>query len=246
MVSKFIHLESGKSQYVDSNCFNSKFILNQPIHKLRRITLKCMEIPVSFPNIRENTNTIIFVLNGINYTISILEKNYSSIYEILDAINSRLQTYQGITISFLLNSINKVYVSFTGTFPTTFSIIETNLSKWILGFRSTDSLIKTGVVSCFYNASTRFNMNIDNYITVLITNLVNENGHDNQSTFKVSFNAEYNQIFYYNEFLSYTQFVSNLDYKQVMVDMNIKILDRFGFQLFSNLDYSMTLLIESD
>ena len=80
----------------------------------------------------------------------------------------------------------------------------------------------------------------------MISNLNYTNGHTNQSTFKVPFNAQMNQIFYYNELMNYTQFVSNIDIRQVMMFLNVKILDRFGVQLKSTIDYSMSLLIESE
>ena len=248
MISKFIHLESNRSILNDNNCLDSRFMLNEPMQRIKKITLKSMELPVSFPNIRENsTNIFTFIFNSISYSIVLLEKNYTSINELLDNMNARLQTFIGSTLIFLLNTSNQVYIKFTGTLPISFSIIDNNLSRFVLGFRSGLDRIDNNVDgSRFYTAINRSNINCDNFITIMISNLNYTNGHTNQSTFKVPFNAQMNQIFYYNELMNYTQFVSNIDIRQVMMFLNVKILDRFGVQLKSTIDYSMSLLIESE
>ena len=248
MISKFIHLESNRSILNDNNCLDSRFMLNEPMQRIKKITLKSLELPVSFPNIRENsTNIFTFIFNSISYSIVLLEKNYTSINELLDNMNARLQTFTGSTLVFLLNTSNQVYIKFTGTLPISFSIIDNNLSRFVLGFRSGLDRIDNNVDgSRFYTAINRSNINCDNFITIMISNLNYTNGHTNQSTFKVPFNAQMNQIFYYNELMNYTQFVSNIDIRQVMMFLNVKILDRFGVQLKSTIDYSMSLLIESE
>ena len=248
MISKFIHLESNRSILNDNNCLDSRFMLNEPMQRIKKITLKSLELPVSFPNIRENsTNIFTFIFNSISYSIVLLEKNYTSINELLDNMNARLQTFIGSTLIFLLNTSNQVYIKFTGTLPISFSIIDNNLSRFVLGFRSGLDRIDNNVDgSRFYTAINRSNINCDNFITIMISNLNYTNGHTNQSTFKVPFNAQMNQIFYYNELMNYTQFVSNIDIRQVMMFLNVKILDRFGVQLKSTIDYSMSLLIESE
>ena len=90
MISKFIHLESNRSILNDNNCLDSRFMLNEPMQRIKKITLKSLELPVSFPNIRENsTNIFTFIFNSISYSIVLLEKNYTSINELLDNMNAR-------------------------------------------------------------------------------------------------------------------------------------------------------------
>ena len=247
MVEKFIHLESNRSVYTDGkNTFDTRFILNEPLKKMKKITIKSMEIPITFTNIRYGINdTLTFIVNNTAYSIVILEKNYTTIYDILDALNIQLQTFNGTTMQFMVNSKNQVYVNFTGTAITMFSIIETKLSRFMLGFRNNDILASTSS-SCMYIANCRYNMSLDNFITILITNLEHSNSHNIGSTFKISFQSEYGQMYFYNENLTYTQFICDFNKNQVCNDLRVKIMDRFGNQLISNIDYSMTLFVEMD
>ena len=247
MVEKFIHLESNRSVYTDGkNTFDTRFILNEPLKKMKKITIKSMEIPITFTNIRYGINdTLTFIVNNTAYSIVILEKNYTTIYDILDALNIQLQTFNGTTMQFMVNSKNQVYVNFTGTAITMFSIIETKLSRFMLGFRNNDILASISS-SCMYIANCRYNMSLDNFITILITNLEHSNSHNIGSTFKISFQSEYGQMYFYNENLTYTQFICDFNKNQVCNDLRVKIMDRFGNQLISNIDYSMTLFVEMD
>ena len=248
MSSKFIHLESNRSVINDGNCFDARFNLNQPIERMKKITIKSLEIPISFPNIRENsTNIFQFSFDLKLYSIVLPERNYASMSELLDTINSGLQPFNNTTIVFLLNTSNNVYIKITGKLPAVFSIVDSNLSRFILGFRSGLDLIDNSIIGTrIYTAVNRYNLNCDNFITILICNLSYTNGHTNQSTFKIPFNAQINQVFYYNELNSYNQFVSSIDIRQVLMFLDVKIFDRFGVQLKSTIDYSMTLLVESE
>ena len=247
MIEKFIHLESNKSVYSDTkNTFDTRFILNEPLKKMKKITLKSMELPITFTNIRYGVNdTLTFIVNNTAYSIVILEKNYTTIYDILDALNLQLQPFNGTTMQFMVNSKNQVYVYFTGTLITSFSIVETKLSRFILGFRSSDTLTTISSTSS-YIASCRYSMSMDTFITIFISNLEHNNSHNNGSTFKLAFQSEYGQMFFYNENTTYTQFICDFNKNQVCNDLRVKILDRFGNQLISNIDYGMTLFVEMD
>ena len=247
MMEKFIHLESCKSVYTNGkNTFDTKFILNDSLKKMKKITLKSMELPITFSNIRYGVNDVLtFMLNNTSYSIAIMEKNYTTIYDILDALNSQLQPFNGTTMQFMVNSKSQVYVYFTGTAITSFSIMETNLSRFILGFRSYDVLTSISSSSS-YIASCRYSMSMDTFITIFISNLEHNNIHNNCQTFKIAFQSEYGQMFFYNENMTYSQFICDFNKTQVCNNLMVKILDRFGNQLVSNIDYSMTLFVEMD
>ena len=67
-------------------------------------------------------------------------------------------------MTFNLNSTNsnRLQINFTGT-TTSFSIIDTNLSKYILGFRSSSDTLATNI---FTASSSNYNLNVDNYINI--------------------------------------------------------------------------------
>ena len=247
MNSKFIHLESNRATLNQNNCFDARFILNEPLKEIKRITLKSLEIPISFSNIRNSNNVLSFLFNGILNSITIPERNYGSMNDIIDILNNGLQPFNNTTLIFLINASNKVCIKITGNLPASFSIVETNLSRFILGFRIGLDIIDSSVVGTMsYIAINRYNLNCDNYLTILISNINYVNGHTNNSTFRIPFNAQMNQVFYYNEMNNYIQFISGIDKFQVISFLDIRIIDRFGVQLKSTIDYSMTVLVESD
>ena len=201
-----IHFDSIRSTYVSyttnttqntSNACYSKFILKDRIDKIRSISLKTFEIPIFFPNIRTgSTNTFSFILNTVTYNLNLSENNYTTIDALILDINAMILTYVAlelVTIVLTINSSNKVLITIKNVRPITFTIIDTNLSKYILGLSSSNVLLDSSVVSTttvttirgisstitmvpvlssssyYYLVGTNlYNLNVDNYVSMFL------------------------------------------------------------------------------
>lgn len=155
MKQTVIHFDSIKSYYINyasnttqnvSNSGYTKFIIKDSIDKIRSISLKTFEIPIYFPNIRiGSTNTFSFVLNTVTYNLNLAENNYTTIDALILDINAMILTYIAldlVTIVLTINSSNKVLITIKNVRPITFTIIDTNLSKYILGLSSSNTLFE--------------------------------------------------------------------------------------------------------
>ena len=225
--------------------------MNQAFNKLKRVYLKSLECPVGFSNIRTgSTNVFSFVLNTVTYKVTMTEKNYTSIGTLITDLNTACAgVVSGVTITFSLTSSlttpNRLLITFTGgTTTSTFSVIDTNLSKYILGFRASKDVLSGGVYSASYS---NFNLNPDNYILMYIPSLngMNASMSGQQSTFKIPLNSVTNQVYFYQEESSFQQFVDITDKNLMLSSLIVYITDKFGNDLQNNgLDYSFTLAIE--
>ena len=146
-------------------------------------------------------------------------------------------------MTFNLNSTNsnRLQINFTGT-TTSFYIIDTNLSKYILGFRTTDNL----ATNIFASSSSNYNLNVDNYINLYMPtfNSYNSNQNGSWSTFKLPLNSINNQVYYYQDASSFEQSIDINDNNLVLSSLTVFVLDRFGNNLNpNNIDWSFTLAI---
>ena len=260
-LTQFVHFDSIYSNYINDptstcekplNAYRTNFPLNQSFRKLKRIYLKSLEFPVGFANVRRgSTDSFSFTINGHTYNFVMAEKNYTTIALLLTDINSYIFTTfptGGYTMVISVNPAQglgnaSLLIQFTNT--TSFQWIDTNLSKYLLGFRSTDLLQLTTTVY----SSNNFNLNPDNYILMSIPTLSSFNGCMSgiKCTFKVPFNAIQNQIYFYQNGSSYEQWV-DIDNKDLCItNLEVNITDRYGKALYSwGWDYSFTLAFESE
>lgn len=143
---------------------------------------------------------------------------------------------------------NRLLFDFMGSVATSFSIIDTNLSKYVLGFRGLyDSLPTTVGVSPTYNASnSNWNLNYDNYISLYIPSLGSSCSMSNQlQTFKIPLNTVTNQVYFYQEGSSFRHWVDITDSNFTISNITIIVYDKFGNNLNPNgLDFSFTLSLE--
>ena len=256
IIKKYLHFDSIAAKYIfdtnntsgnTQNAYKAIFPLTTTFRKIKRVWLKSVEITTAFPNIRTgSTNTFKFILNNITYTVSLTEANYTTITSFLTVLSAACNssiTGSGITMTFNLNSTNsnRLQINFTGTISS-FSIIDSNLSKYILGFRSTDTLTS----NIFTASSSNYSLNIDNYINMYMPTFNNYNANQNGSwsTFKLPLNSINNQIYYYQDASSFEQSIDINDNNLVLSSLTVYILDRFGNNLNPNgLDYSFTIAI---
>ena len=149
----------------------------------------------------------------------------------------------GIGMTFALTtSNNSIKITFSGATVTTFVFVDTILSKYVCGFRATDTYSSNLITgSCNYNLSA------DNYINLYMPsfNSLNANQTGNYSTFKLPLNTITNQVYFYQEASSFSQSVDIEDDNLVLSSLTVHIYDRFGKNLNPNgLDYSFTLAVD--
>ena len=286
MPEKIIHLDSKNSSYIvntnntttnTKNSFQANFKLTERFTNIKKISLISLELPIAFNNIRlGSTSTFIFIINTIRIMIPITPGNYTTIDSLINEINVRINMYLPIpyTIVLSLTSLNRVRLLISGTRPITFSIVDTNLSYYILGFRQESDIlvdmgtettitttvvrgiINTAIVTAiptatspyYYLASTStYNLNPDNYISLYIPQFagcVSDMSGIN-TTFKIPLNCIYGMTYFFQKNLNFEQELEIRDSGMILNEINITVLDRYGKNIENNgLDYSLSLLIE--
>ena len=259
--TKFLHFDSANSNYISDitntstnvrNPFKASYSMNQTFRKVKRVYLSSMEFPVGFCNVRTGScDTLKFIFNGTTYTVVLPEKNYVTIASLLTDLNNLMGPLipSGAPI---LNvnyfQQNRLMFNFVGTIPTTFSVIDTNLSKYILGFRgSYDGFVNVaGFAQTYMATNSNWNLNFDNYISLYIPSLGSSCSMSNQlQTFKVPLNTVTNQVYFYQEGSSFRQWVDISDSNFTMSNITVIVYDKFGNNLNPNgLDFSFTLSLE--
>ena len=258
--TQFLHFDSANANYITdvnntststSNPYKSQFSMNQTFRKIKRVYLKSLELPIGFSNVRTgSTSTLKFTLNGTAYTVVLPEKNYGIITSLMtDLTTACVGIVPNVTITFSVTSSlttpNRVMIIFGGsTITSTFSITDTNLSKYVLGFRKSKDSLSSNVYSASYS---NYNLNFDNYILMYIPTIngINASMSNQISTFKVPLNTVANQVYYYQDETSFSQWVDVTDVNLTLSSLTVYILDRFGNNLNpQGLDYSFTLALE--
>jgi len=265
MLKTLIHLDSidGIHNYdtilKGYHCYNTNININKPIRNIKEISLKSLEMPIFFNNIRSPNRSNLFNFTfsnsalgfyNISISVTIPEFNYNNINTLLSALNNSISsaiiTYHGVT--FILSVTNTYYI----TINTNCNIIILNdsiLMNYILGFVSNTYSI--GVLSNLIITTTNFYcLNIDNYIILYITNLnsgsdTNVNGR--LLTFKIPLNTITGNILYIGDSNTFNQTISITDPYYILSSLNLMILDRFGFPINGgNANFSFTLGITYD
>ena len=237
-----------------------------------------MELPIAFNNIRIGSNNIFsFIINNACYNIPINSINYTTIESLILELNTKLNMYlysPFVIVIFIVAATNRMRIQISGTRPITFTMIDTNLSFYTLGFRAEyDKLVDTGgetitytnivngVISStsvtsfpsatspyYYLASTStYNLNPDNYISLYIPQLAGCVSDMNglNSTFKIPMNCIYGMTYFFQKNLNFEQELEIRDKNMILNEMNITVFDRYGKNIDNNgLDYSLSLLIE--
>ena len=239
--------------------FNLLFKLPHQMRKVKRIYLKSVELPVGFTNIRDTntsnllsmTLTKITLTERISYSFSITlrNKHYTNIQSLIKDINDEIEINEKVlqysnVISIPFFTIADQRVSINVSAGTIFSFNDTILSKHILGF-SWSFYIFTGTS---YEAPSNYNIVYDTYIIMNFPKLsAKSTGLDHQMSFKIPYNATYNQIYFDYENTSFSQFIELTDNHNIIGNLEMKIQDRFGHTLNNNgLDFSFSLAFLTD
>ena len=226
-----------------NDCFDARFPLSTTLIDAKKLTLKSLELPVNFNNIRDSGSLNVFSIFtnlGNTYNVTIPSFNHSTITTLLTALNTAfVGVVPSTTFTFSVSG-NYVNLSATSSTITSFIINNTVLSNAVLGFKTTGSPLSI-------TAITPYLLNVDNYIIMYINNvqaLHIENTGNFRQSFKIPLNAVNGIIYYEAENNSFPQSVylspnNNIQY------LDITIYDRFGQKILcNNSDYSFTLSVE--
>jgi hypothetical protein len=233
--------------------FNASFSIRNPISKIKKISFKSIELPVSFNNIRSGLNVFGFTLSGVDYSVSLTEGNYTSITTLCNDINTLFSSSGVLPIgdSVTLSVVNSVYikVSYTTTSPTLkfFKVFgDSRLCLSILGLQSVSTHSLSGNTTSITGLCP-YSLSIDHYITMFISNVYTEGNTASglNSTFKIPLNAVSGVVYYSSNKTGLEQSVSFGDPNQILTKLDVTIYDRFG-NILTNQgnDYSFTLEFE--
>ena len=281
MPSSVLHFDTVNSTYVKNTTttmsttndhpFNTVFKLQNPIRNVSRISLKSVEIPVLFPNIRTgSTDTFQFIysryannsdsssITSKTYTITLSETNYTSIATLVADINTAIIAtgipyvynagYTAVYLTVETSGLIKIW-----SWGNEFKLVQTNLTKNILGIHTGDG---TGYPN-FYHATSfdpgyieilgKSNLNPDNYVNMIINNTgtSSTNASTIPCSFKIPLNATNGYVYFWGENASFTQWIEPAQ-GTILSNFTVQIKDRFNNEINPYLgDYSFTLRIDS-
>ena len=255
--STILNFDTVYSTYVnDSNntasslsSFVAQFPLQSPLRRIKRISLLCLEMPVQFANVRTSvafSYTTTLSATG-SFSISI-NQTFTTISQLLTYLNSQIPTIAGVSIAFSVSLTNTNLVIATTSGLSAFQLSnytdKKQFLKNILGFNGTENL-----VSNVLTASSYYNLNLDNYISIYLQNVPHQTTNQNQSnsSFKIPLNCVTNSIYFFNQNTSYTPFINVSDNNFVLDKLIVSVFDRYGNNLNPNgSDYSFSLRIDTD
>lgn len=237
---RVINFDSINSTYT-TNSYNTRFIISTPLKNVSKIYLKSVELPIGFYNVRSPYNVFSVNVGGTIYSLTIPEKNYTDIAILLADLNALTFGIANTTFSFT-QSTDKITITMTSTINTSFSIIPTVFSKYMLGFANQTSTNK------IITGSRLFNLNYDDYLLIFISNISHDSSNNYQgiqSSFKIQLPATNQAINYNCENLSFSQYIKLSNSSEIISSLDIKILDRFGNNIDAKgYDWSLSLGFE--
>ena len=227
--------------YFNNNTFDCYFNLSNPERNVKKIYLRSLEMLISWPNVRSvsNLSTFSFTLNSVAYSFTLQDNIYTSMTSLITDMNTALTNLLlPISVAFQLNPSNNNQLQIILGSTCTFSITSTNFSNYLLNISGTNSgLTLTGG---------SYLLNVDNYILLYIDNLPNRaiNQNNIPASFKIPLNAASNVVFYSAQNNEFEQYIDINDPSLIITSLKIKVIDRFGGLIKSNVHYSMTLGLE--
>jgi hypothetical protein len=247
METIYLNLDSVSATSTDP--FSTTINFEQPL-KIKEIELCSIELPNGIYNIRANYNTLTVIVDETIFSITLDEGNYTTatdtnslltstnIFTAINyKINSKMQDIDSNTPNFSFYK-NKCLI----TLPRagTIQIVDTNLSKYLLGFSSNQS---SGGSTKLMTGKNLINLSFDSYIFLYLKDL----GSQVQSicgSFKIQLSSPFSSINYINEQTSYKQKITS-NTNKTYAYFEIQFYDRLGYQITSNngLHYSLTFRI---
>ena len=260
MELQIINFDTIYSTYkYNGSSFNTRFSLLAPLTNVKNIYLKSLEMPVGFCNVRSGgtLNTFSILFNGTTYSIVLPDTNYTSITQLCSDINNAFNSGGAGTILpsgaiLTLTVINKnidCNVQSSSSIIS-LSIVPTQLSQYILGFKSSDSgiVVHGSKYTTDIIGSNWYNLNVDNYISLFLSNIqatTTSNNNGSYCSFKVLLTTTNGNILYDCENQTFSQCISLSENPSPIAFIDCVIYDRFGNSLNNNgYDYSLSLGFE--
>lgn len=246
-----LHFDTISSNYDPSlnDPFRATMSISNPLHKVSQIFLKSIELPIGFFNIRASgtLNILTISLNNIRYSITLLAKNYTTPTSLINDINTLFTSVSfpvTTTVTFSVSG-NYINVAITSVGITQFSIIDTQLSNYILGLKSFNNSVIASSTSASISATNVWCLNPDNYLNMFLENVPsdgNSNFNGRFCSFKISLNGINGMIVYNNDENIFKQSVGISDENFILREIKVTMYDRFGNTISNNgLDYSFSL-----
>jgi len=223
--------------------------LQRPLTNVKKISLKSLELPISFYSLRSPYNTFhirkttptptstsTITLSEGNYTISTLCAELASQINTLFGVTTFTVTYSTLT--------NKITISASS--GATFGFIPascTFLNK-ILGFYGVNNVYTNTSVT----GTLPYLINWDNYICLklsyLPSNYVNS---DQMIHYKIPLDETNGVVYIQFEGSAYSQFIEISNPHFSLNEIKLEVFDRYNYALTNNFtDFSMTLQIDCD
>lgn len=219
----------------NQNPFDCTYVFANKHRGLTEVTLKNVQMPVGFYNIRAPYNTII--INSTTYTLQ--PGNYSS-STFLSALNSTVTPGVGtFSINSSLNKFQFLPASGSATITIPPNLTYPTLAN-LLGFTN-------GQTGISITATNSYILNFDTYVYLYIRNLSVSSTENQLTTFKIPVNAASGQILHWSENSQDTQSVPICYSVETIDRLIIQVYDRYGNLMDNNgIDWSFTLQIKSD
>ena len=251
--NRIINFDTIYSSKIDSNPFNTNFVLSETLRNVSKISLKSIELPISNHNLRSPYTSINLKYNNAFFTYTLSNKTYNDITTFITDLNtlvSGLQTSMATgeicpVFSVSTTQLNKLVVKATLLSSSTLYIYSTGLISYYLGSINLIADSKTLTSGTLYlhsfNLINVYNLCFDTYYNMIISNLDNQTSNNNNYPchFKLIVNAQNNSIYFSGENSSYIQALE-LNNK-TLTSLNIEIRDRYNNLIINQLDYSFTL-----
>ena len=248
----------GKASDVNNyHPYNLYFPLSSQMPNITRILLKSVEMPISLPNIRStNTSSIMSLTYSIGavtdktYSFDIGAGFFSGLVPLLSSINSgftTLNTTSGSgspTISFAssTNDFSQTVLNITHN-CTSIKFNNTVLTNYIL--RLPQTAYTTSPISTKYLPTVYPETHLYMYILNLPTKIIN----NKQASFKIPLSNGYTSntpttLFYADT--NEHQCISLSSSTFVLDKLDIRIVDKFGYNVTGYYHWSFSLIIEYD
>lgn len=238
--TQFLHFDSIHAQYVTDfsnntdvpNAYNCIFKTHTTFENVERVSLTGLKLPVGFVNVRKgSTDSVTFLVNGNICIVVLQEKNYTTIFNLISDLNlACVGIVPNLTITFSQSpTVPRLLATLSGSLVvTSFSIADTYLSMYLLGFRKAQDKLVAGVYAASFS---NYNLNADNYIHIYSKNVPGVNaamGGGARSSFKIPFNSVSNNVFFIAEQNNFVQFIDCRNSNFNLSSINAVILDRYG------------------
>ena len=200
MVQTIVHVDSlnGKQKGGVFDYYNCEIPLANNYRNVTKISLKCLELPCAFDNVRAPFNTIKINRTNVIYEIVIPPGNYTTIDSLIDVVNQKLEEIFS-ALSFVFLRVGD-YISVLSTRTVNdWYIMDTLMSKHIFGIRENNlPVILSNNTYTKLTTQLKWNMSLDNYIQ-LFCQEIGVMSNNSLSTFKICLPVNNGDILYLNE-----------------------------------------------